>query len=58
MATLRQEIRAYETKTGKKVKCFGVMRCRYCPMSAIGCPGPRFIMRRSGASGGEHATTP
>jgi hypothetical protein len=38
MSTLRDEIRRYEARTGTRVRCFGVMRCLTCPLSAIGCP--------------------
>ena len=45
MSKLREEIRRYEAKTGTEVKCFGVMRCLSCPMSAVNCPLSRRWMR-------------
>ena len=39
------DIRKYEAEKGTKVKCFGVMRCLYCPMSAVGCPVARLWMK-------------
>jgi hypothetical protein len=39
------DIRKYEAEKGTKVKCFGVMRCLYCPMSAVGCPIARLWMK-------------
>ena len=39
------DIRKYEAENGTKVKCFGVMRCLSCPMSAVGCPVARLWMK-------------
>jgi hypothetical protein len=50
MSRLRDDIRQYEAETGKKVKCFGVVRSLYCPMSALGCPMARLFMKQRGAS--------
>jgi hypothetical protein len=47
MTKLREEIQRYEAKTGTEVKCFGVMRCRNCPMSALNCAFARIWMRAS-----------
>jgi hypothetical protein len=49
-STLREEIQSYETRTGTEVKCFGVMRCLNCPMSALDCPLARSWMRASDGS--------
>ena len=50
MSKLREEIQSYETRTGTEVKCFGVMRCMSCPMSALNCPFARHWMRTSESS--------
>jgi hypothetical protein len=39
------DIRKYEAEKGTKVKCFGVIRCLCCPMSAVGCPMARLWMK-------------
>jgi hypothetical protein len=39
------DIRKYEAEKGTEVKCFGVMRCLSCPMSAVGCPVARLWMK-------------
>jgi hypothetical protein len=45
MSTLREEIQSYEADTGTEVKCFGVLRCLHCPMSALNCPFAHHWMR-------------
>ena len=45
MPALRDQIRKYETDTGAKVKCWGIVRTLSCPLSIIGCPGARFWMK-------------
>jgi hypothetical protein len=45
MSKLRDEIRSYEADNETEVKCFGVMRCLKCPMSAVNCPFARHWMR-------------
>lgn len=44
MSKLRDEILRYEAENETEVKCFGVMRCLSCPMSALGCPFARHWM--------------
>ena len=41
MSKLRDDIRKYEAETRNKVRCWGIMRSLYCPMSFINCPGAR-----------------
>jgi hypothetical protein len=45
MPALRDQIRKYETDTGVKIKCWGIVRTLSCPLSSIGCPGARFWMK-------------
>ncbi len=45
--SLRADIREYESNNNTKVKCFGVVRCLYCPMSAAGCPMARGMIKTS-----------
>ena len=45
MPALRDQIRKYETDTGAKVKCWGIVRTLSCPLSSVGCPGARFWMK-------------
>ena len=46
MSRLRDDIRKYEAENGAKVKCFGIVRCLKCPLSAIGCPMAKVWMKR------------
>jgi len=45
MPKLRDDLRKFEAEKGKKVKCFWVLPCIYCPLSYIGCPISRVFMR-------------
>ncbi|NQV03863.1 MAG: hypothetical protein HQ532_00030 [Candidatus Omnitrophica bacterium] len=45
MTKLRDDIRKYEKEKGKKVKCFGLVRCLKCPMSLVNCPIARLWMK-------------
>ena len=45
MAKLRDDIRKYEADNETKVKGFAGMRCLNCPMSYLGCPKSRSMVK-------------